>query len=62
MGFPSVYPTGTTVYDPKKSWNGFTVFQAFETGAVLIDMADAEPFEADSQSCIVTEDNGPEES
>jgi hypothetical protein len=38
MGFPSVYPTGTTVYDPQKSWSGFTVFQAFETGAVLIDM------------------------
>jgi hypothetical protein len=38
MGFTSVYPTATTVYDPKKCWNGFTVFQSFETGAVLIDM------------------------
>ena len=39
----SVYPTGTTVYDPEKCWNGYTVFQGslFEgerIGAVLIDM------------------------
>ncbi len=38
MGFPSVYPTATTVYDPEKCWNGFTVLSTFETGAVLIDM------------------------
>jgi len=38
MGFPSVYPTATTIYNPKECWSGFTVFPAFETGAVLIDM------------------------
>ncbi len=25
MGFPTVYPTGTTVYDPEKTNNGYTV-------------------------------------
>ncbi|MBN2239171.1 MAG: aryl-sulfate sulfotransferase [Dehalococcoidales bacterium] len=39
----TLYPTGTTVYDPEKAWNGYTVFQAhmFENKssfAVLIDM------------------------
>jgi len=39
----SVYPTGTTIYDPQKCWNGYTVFQSrmprFPRGiAVLIDM------------------------
>jgi hypothetical protein len=39
----SVYPTGTTIYDPSKCWNGYTVFQGSmfngnEVGAVLIDM------------------------
>ncbi|UGA52549.1 MULTISPECIES: aryl-sulfate sulfotransferase [Dickeya] len=38
MGHPSVYPTGTTIYHPDKAWGGYTVFQALETGAVLIDM------------------------
>ena len=33
----SVYPTGTTIYDPSKSWNGYTLFQA-AGDAVLIDM------------------------
>ena len=22
---PSVFPTGTTIYDPGKAWNGYTV-------------------------------------
>jgi hypothetical protein len=40
---PTVYPTGTTIYDPEKCWNGFTLFQTgvyqFKSvGAVLIDM------------------------
>ncbi len=35
---PSVYPTGTTIYDPAKAWSGYTVFVLPETGAVLIDM------------------------
>ncbi|HEY42229.1 MAG TPA: thioredoxin [Dehalococcoidia bacterium] len=39
----SVYPTGTTIYDPEKCWNGYTVFQSrmprLPKGmAVLIDM------------------------
>ena len=38
MGFPSVYPTGTTIFYPEKCWGGFTVFPAHETGATLIDM------------------------
>jgi len=38
MGFPSVYPTGATVYNPDKSWNGYTIFQAKDVGATLIDM------------------------
>ncbi len=38
MGFPSVYPTGTTIYTPEKCWAGYTVFPAHEAGATLIDM------------------------
>ena len=38
MTYPSVYPTGTTIYNPKKCWNGYTIFQAKEVGALLIDM------------------------
>ena len=38
MGHPTIYPTGVTVYDPERSWNGFTIFQAQEVGAVLMDM------------------------
>jgi len=34
----SVYPTATTIYNPEKSWNGYTIFQARDTGATLIDM------------------------
>ena len=36
---PSVYPTGTTIYDPTRAWNGYTVFIApEELGVVLVDM------------------------
>lgn len=36
---PSVYPTGTTIYQPDKAWNGYTVFIASDPhGVVLIDM------------------------
>ena len=42
MTYPSVYPTGTTIYNPEKCWNGFTIFQARELGALLIDMNGAE--------------------
>lgn len=38
MTYPSVYPTGTTVYLPEKCFNGYTLFQARELGALLIDM------------------------
>ena len=39
----SVYPTGTTIYDPEKCWSGYTMFQATlnqipSVGAILIDM------------------------
>lgn len=36
---PSIYPTGTTIYDPGKAWNGYTVFDTpNQQGAVMIDM------------------------
>jgi hypothetical protein len=38
MTYPSIYPTGTTMYDPSQCWNGYTIFQARELGALLIDM------------------------
>jgi len=38
MGHPTIYPTGVTVYNPEKCWNGFTIFQALEVGAVLMNM------------------------
>ncbi len=38
MGYPSVYPTGVTVYQPEKAWSGYTIFQAPGIGALLIDM------------------------
>jgi hypothetical protein len=37
MGHPSVYPTGVTIYDPERAWNGYTLFQAPGLGALLID-------------------------
>jgi hypothetical protein len=38
MKYASVYPTGTTVYDPERCWNGYKIYQAREVGALLIDM------------------------
>ncbi len=38
MGHPSVYPTGATIYNPDKCWNGYTIFPAEEVGAMLVDM------------------------
>ena len=40
---PTVYPRGTTIYDPEKCWNGYTLIsmpQAYDglAGAYLIDM------------------------
>ncbi|MEG6616680.1 aryl-sulfate sulfotransferase [Peptococcaceae bacterium 1198_IL3148] len=42
MSYPSIYPTGVTIYKPEKCWSGYTIFQAKEEGAVLIDMNGAE--------------------
>ncbi|MBP2641000.1 MAG: hypothetical protein H6Q66_1951 [Firmicutes bacterium] len=42
MTYPSVYPTGVTVYNPEKCWSGYTIYQAREKGALLIDMNGAE--------------------
>lgn len=38
MGQPFVHPTGVTIYDPKKAWNGYTLMPVRDLGAVLIDM------------------------
>ncbi|GAB6181292.1 aryl-sulfate sulfotransferase [Desulfotomaculum defluvii] len=38
MTYPSVYPTGVTIYSPEKCWNGYTLFQVEELGALLINM------------------------
>lgn len=36
---PTVYPTGTTIYDPQKAWSGLTVLSVLDTpGVVVIDM------------------------
>src|SRR5688572_26508734 len=36
---PSVFPTGTTIYDPARTWSGFTVLSPLATqAAVVIDM------------------------
>jgi len=32
----TVYPTGTTIYDPDRSWNGFTVLSPLAGQAVLV--------------------------
>ena len=38
-GFPSVFPTGTTIFNPEKTWSGYTVFDAPDGhGTILIDM------------------------
>ena len=33
---PSVYPTGTTIYDPAHAWNGYTVLSPLGTEAALV--------------------------
>jgi len=39
LAAPSVYPTGTTRYDPNRAWNGYTVLSPLSTqAAVVIDM------------------------
>ncbi|XUW99686.1 MAG: aryl-sulfate sulfotransferase [Dehalogenimonas sp.] len=34
----TVYPTGTTIYDPEKTWNGFTILSTMDGNARLICM------------------------
>src|SRR5437867_4241269 len=36
MAAQSVYPTGTTIYDPDRAWNGYTVLSPLNTQAVLV--------------------------
>ena len=38
LGTPNVYPMGTTIYDPEKAYNGYTIMPIPSVGAVLIDM------------------------
>ena len=38
MGIPTIFPTGTTIYNPEKAYNGYTLMPIKEVGAVLIDM------------------------
>ncbi len=38
MGHPTIFPTGTTIYKPNKCASGYTIFQAREHGAMLINM------------------------
>ena len=38
MGTPNVYPMGTTIYNPKKAFNGYTIMSITGVGAVLINM------------------------
>ena len=42
MTYPTIYPTGTTLYNPEKCWNGFTIFPVADVGALLIDMNGSE--------------------
>lgn len=37
MGFPTIYPTGVTIYNKEKASNGYTVFPTAK-GVVLVDM------------------------
>jgi len=37
MGYPTVFPTGVTLYRPDLAWSGYTLLQAAEVGALLID-------------------------
>ncbi len=34
----TVFPTGTTIYNPEKCWNGYTLMPVPKVGAVLVDM------------------------
>ena len=36
--FPSIFPTGTTIFNPEKTWSGFILMMLHFHGATLIDM------------------------
>lgn len=38
MGQPFIHPTGVTMYDPEKCYNGYNLIAAKDVGAVLFDM------------------------
>jgi len=38
MGHPTIYPTGVTLYNPEKAFNGYTIMPVKGYGALLIDM------------------------
>ena len=43
LAAPSVFPTGTTIFDPDKTWSGYTIVDTADSnGAVLLDMNDNE--------------------
>ncbi len=37
MGYPSIYPTGVTIYNKEKAYNGYTIYPSAK-GALLLDM------------------------
>src|SRR5438132_12191189 len=37
MGHPTIYPTGVTVYNKEKAYNGYTIYPSAK-GALLINM------------------------
>lgn len=36
MAAPTVYPTGTTIYNPEKTWNGYNVLSILDTPKVVV--------------------------
>ncbi len=36
LAAPSVYPTGTTIFDPGRAWSGYTVLSLLSTQAVVV--------------------------
>jgi hypothetical protein len=38
MTYPSVHPTGATIYNPDKCWNGYTLYNVRGYGALLVNM------------------------
>ena len=37
MGYPTIFPTGTLIYNKEKAWSGYTIYPSAK-GALLIDM------------------------